>query len=142
MSQPQSSDKLAGHLGDVEFPAYSMSAAASMLGVQPGFLRGLGEAGLLVPARSDGGHRRYSRDDLEVAARAREVVDSGMTLAAACRIVQLEVELARTRLELAQAQVVIAELKEAQLPTNNGADRQSGARRLRAPAAPRQSPPG
>src|SRR5262245_5418152 len=78
-------------LDDAHFPAYTMSAAAALLGVQPGFLRGLGEAGLLAPARSSGGHRRYSRDDLKVAARARQIVDDGMNLAAACRIVQLEI---------------------------------------------------
>jgi MerR family transcriptional regulator/heat shock protein HspR len=92
-----------GNLDDAHFPAYTMSAAAALLGVQPGFLRGLGEAGLLAPARSTGGHRRYSRMDLEIAARAREVVDEGMSLAAACRIVQLEVELARTRAALSEA---------------------------------------
>jgi MerR family transcriptional regulator, heat shock protein HspR len=94
---------------DPDYPAYAMSAAADILGVQPGFLRGLGEAGLLRPARSEGGHRRYSRHDLEVAARAREVVDGGMTLAAACRIVQLEYELAGVRAELEAAKAAIAE---------------------------------
>lgn len=90
-------------LGDAHFPAYSISTAASMLGVAPDFLRGLGDAGLLDPARSGGGHRRYSPYQLQVAARAREVVDGGMTLAAACRIVQLEYELAQVRAELAAA---------------------------------------
>jgi DNA-binding transcriptional MerR regulator len=99
-------------LDDADYPAYAMSAAAAMLGVQPGFLRNLGEAGLLTPARSDGGHRRYSRHDLEVAARARQVVDDGMSLAAACRIVQLEYELAAVRTELAAARAEIAELGE------------------------------
>jgi MerR family transcriptional regulator/heat shock protein HspR len=99
-------------LDDADYPAYAMSAAAAMLGVQPGFLRNLGEAGLLVPARSDGGHRRYSRHDLEVAARARRVVDDGMSLAAACRIVQLEYELAAVRAELAAARAEISELEE------------------------------
>src|SRR6185295_9529965 len=73
MELPPISDQLAGNLGDAHFPAYTMSAATALLGVQPGFLRGLGEAGLLSPARSTGGHRRFSRDDLEVAARAREI---------------------------------------------------------------------
>jgi MerR family transcriptional regulator/heat shock protein HspR len=97
---------------DADYPAYAMSAAVDMLGVQPGFLRGLGEAGLLEPARSGGGHRRYSRHDLQVAARARQVVDDGMTLAAACRIVQLEFELAAVRAELAAARAAIAELDD------------------------------
>jgi MerR family transcriptional regulator/heat shock protein HspR len=95
------------------FPLYTMSTAAGLLGVQPGFLRSLGDGGLLAPARSDGGHRRYSRNDLQMAARAREVVDMGMTLAAACRIVQLEFEVVQLQLELAHAHNRIAELMRA-----------------------------
>ena len=95
---------------DRSFPLYTMSTAAGILGVQPGFLRSLGEGGLLDPARSEGGHRRYSRNDLDMAARARQVVDTGFNLAAACRIVQLEFELAQVKLELEQARARIADL--------------------------------
>jgi MerR family transcriptional regulator/heat shock protein HspR len=95
---------------DHDYPMYTMSTAAGLLGVQPGFLRSLGDGGLLDPARSLGGHRRYSRNDLDMAARARQVVDGGMTLAAACRIVQLEFELAQVKLELAQARARLAQL--------------------------------
>ena len=85
---------------DADYPAYSMGAAADMLGVAPAFLRGIGEEGLINPRRSTGGHRRYSAYELQVAARAREVVDEGLSLAAACRIVALEVELAAARAEI------------------------------------------
>lgn len=68
-----------------------------MIGVTPAFLRSLGEAGLIAPQRSSGGHRRYSRHQLALAARARELLDEGMTFAAACRIVTLEDQLQRTR---------------------------------------------
>jgi len=96
---------------DTGYPAYSMAAAAGMLGVAPDFLRGLGQAGLVVPARSNGGHRRFSRDDLQAAARAREIVDAGHTLAAACRIVALEREVARLQGELATANAAIEQLR-------------------------------
>jgi DNA-binding transcriptional MerR regulator len=75
---------------DQHYPAYTMGAAAEILGVTPAFLRALGEARLISPRRSGGGHRRYSRQELERAARARRLVDDGMTLAAACRVVALE----------------------------------------------------
>lgn len=75
---------------DDHFPAYSMGAATELLGVTPAFLRGLGSAGLIAPHRSEGGHRRYTRHQLRLAARARELVDQGLTLAAACRVVSLE----------------------------------------------------
>ncbi|MGJ6969970.1 MerR family transcriptional regulator [Streptosporangium sp. G11] len=71
-----------------------MGRAAEMLGVTPAFLRNLGTAKLIEPQRSEGGHRRYSRYQLRLAARARELVDQGTALEAACRIIILEDQLA------------------------------------------------
>jgi len=88
---------------DEDYPAYSMGSAAQMLGTTPGFLRSLDEAKLLTPQRSEGGHRRYSRYQLRIAARARELVDQGTALEAACRIIILEDQ-------LAEAQAINAEL--------------------------------
>jgi DNA-binding transcriptional MerR regulator len=79
---------------DEDYPAYSMGSAAQILGTTPGFLRSLDEAELLTPQRSEGGHRRYSRYQLRIAARARELVDHGTALDAACRIIILENQLA------------------------------------------------
>jgi DNA-binding transcriptional MerR regulator len=67
-----------------------MGSAAAILDVTPEFLRGLGGVGLLVPQRSAGRHRRYSRHQLDQAVRARVLVDDGLPLAAAARIVELE----------------------------------------------------
>jgi len=80
-------------LDDDDFPAYSMGRAADMIGVTAQFLRSLGDAGLISPQRSGGGHRRYSRHQLRLATRARELVDGGVDLAPACRIVRLEDDL-------------------------------------------------
>ncbi|WP_405070914.1 MerR family transcriptional regulator [Kribbella sp. NBC_01510] len=79
---------------DEDYPAYTMGRAAEMLGTTPGFLRSLDEAKLITPQRSEGGHRRYSRYQLRLAARARELVDQGTALDAACRIIILEDQLA------------------------------------------------
>ncbi|GLW07265.1 MerR family transcriptional regulator [Microtetraspora sp. NBRC 13810] len=79
---------------DDDYPAYSMGAAAELLGVTPAFLRALGAAKLIEPLRSGGGHRRYSRYQLRLAGRARELVDQGTPLEAACRIIILEDQLA------------------------------------------------
>nr|WP_314178130.1 MerR family transcriptional regulator [Streptomyces sp. DSM 40971] len=70
-----------------------MGRAAEMLGTTPAFLRAIGDANLIVPLRSDGGHRRYSRYQLRLAARARELVDQGTSVEAACRIIILEDQL-------------------------------------------------
>ncbi|MFJ6506888.1 MerR family transcriptional regulator [Streptomyces sp. NPDC091879] len=75
---------------DDEYPAYTMGRAAELIGATPAFLRAVGEAGLITPLRSDGGHRRYSRSQLRVAARARDLVGQGTPVEAACRIVSLE----------------------------------------------------
>src|SRR5208282_3062713 len=80
-------------LDDDDYPAYTMGRAAEMLGTTQGFLRAIGEAGLITPLRSEGGHRRYSRYQLRIAARARELVDHGTPVEAACRIVILEDQL-------------------------------------------------
>jgi DNA-binding transcriptional MerR regulator len=71
-----------------------MGAAADALGVTPAFLRAAEAAGLFEVARSDGGHRRYSRDDLRRADRARQLVDDGIRMDAVVRIVSLEYQLA------------------------------------------------
>jgi DNA-binding transcriptional MerR regulator len=82
------------NLDDEDFPAYTIGRAAELLGATPGFLRSLDDAKLITPQRSDGGHRRYSRYQLRLAARARELVDNGTSLEAACRIIILEDQLA------------------------------------------------
>jgi DNA-binding transcriptional MerR regulator len=79
---------------DADYPAYTMGRAADMIGVTPAFLRSLGAAGLIEPERSLGGHRRYSRHQLQLAQRVRQLLDDGILLTAACRIVTLEDRLA------------------------------------------------
>ncbi|TSB19155.1 MerR family transcriptional regulator [Streptomyces benahoarensis] len=86
---PRATDKF----DDDDYPAYTMGRAAEMIGSTPAFLRAVGEARLIVPLRSAGGHRRYSRYQLRIAARARELVDQGTPIDAACRIVILEDQL-------------------------------------------------
>jgi len=81
-------------LDDASFPGYAMGAAAQAIGVTPAFLRAAEAAGLFDVARSHGGHRRYSRDDLHRADRARQLVDDGVRMDAAVRIVRLEYQLA------------------------------------------------
>jgi len=88
---------------DEHYPAYSMGRAAEIIGATPDFLRSLDEAGLIDPQRSRGGHRRYSRHQLRLAARVRELLDRGTALHAACRIVTLEDQLAEARRSNAQS---------------------------------------
>ncbi|MFE9578064.1 MerR family transcriptional regulator [Nocardia sp. NPDC006044] len=96
-SDPADGTSAADKLDDDTYPAYSMGRAAEILGVTQAFLRGLDAAQLLTPQRSAGGHRRYSRYQLRIAGRVRELVDAGNTMEAACRIVILEDQLAEAR---------------------------------------------
>jgi MerR family transcriptional regulator/heat shock protein HspR len=90
---PRPLDRTAA-VDDAGFPGYAIGAAADAIGVTPAFLRAAEAAGLFDVARSDGGHRRYSRDDLHRADRARQLVDTGVRMDAAVRIVSLEYQLA------------------------------------------------
>jgi len=65
-------------LDDPHYPALTMSQAAELLGVQAAFLRSLDGSGVLQPFRSAGGHRRYSRHQLALAARVRTLLDDGV----------------------------------------------------------------
>ncbi|KAB2381855.1 MerR family transcriptional regulator [Actinomadura montaniterrae] len=109
---PQDAGGLQDKLDDEDYPAYSMGRAAEMLGVTPAFLRSLDTARLIVPQRSAGGHRRYSRYQLRVAQRARDLVDQGTALDAACRIIILEDQ-------LAEAQRINARLRQERAPRQN-----------------------
>lgn len=90
---PSSGAGPADRLDDDSYPAYTMGRAAELIGATPAFLRSLGDAGLITPLRSEGGHRRYSRGQLRIAQRARELVDQGTPIDAACRIILLEDQL-------------------------------------------------
>ncbi|GGQ06552.1 MerR family transcriptional regulator [Streptomyces mutabilis] len=100
-------------IDDDDYPAYTMGRAAEMLGTTPAFLRALGEARLITPLRSEGGHRRYSRYQLRIAARAREMVDQGTSIEATCRIIILEDQ-------LEEAQRINDELRRGQAGASGG----------------------
>ena len=68
-------------------PVYSIGAVAQMVGILPATLRTWEERyGLLVPERSPGGHRVYSRDQVEQLRFVKAQLDSGMSPADAHRL--------------------------------------------------------
>jgi MerR family transcriptional regulator/heat shock protein HspR len=103
---------------NADFPAYTMGRAAEMIGVTPAFLRSLGSAGLLEPERSLGGHRRYSRHQLQLATRVRQLLDEGLPLAAACRIVTLEDRLAAAHRQIIELGGTLTADDDADVPTH------------------------
>lgn len=100
-------------LDDEHYPAFSTGQAAELLGVEQPFLRSLDNAGVVSPQRSSGGHRRYSRHQLGLAGRLRELFDEGHTLASAQRILHLETELDQARQEIAKLRQDLAQRQEA-----------------------------
>jgi len=77
-------------LDDEDVPALTTGQAADVIGVQPAFLRSLDAGQMVRPTRSAGGHRRWTRRQLALAARVRALFDEGFTLTAAWKVVSLE----------------------------------------------------
>lgn len=69
---------------------YGISVAAELSGVAVQSLRLYERHGLLTPARSEGGTRRYSADDLARLKRISELLHAGINLAGIARILGLE----------------------------------------------------
>jgi len=101
-----------GRLDDEDYPAVAMGQAAELLEVQPAFLRSLDAAGVLKPQRSSGGHRRYSRRQLVLAARMRALFDEGLALDAAVRIVELQDDLDTARARITELEHEVARMTE------------------------------
>lgn len=86
---------------------YVISVAAELAGVHPQTLRIYERKGLVDPARTSGGSRRYSDEDIEQLRRIQELTNEGLNLAGVQRVVALEAEVARLRDELARVRVEI-----------------------------------
>ena len=89
-----------GSVPDDGAPLFSVSQAAAMLDMQPAFIRRLDTEGVVCPARSAGGQRRYSRVELGHIAALAALMREGMTLAGAQRIIELQNEVAELRRRL------------------------------------------
>ncbi|TMD48116.1 MAG: MerR family transcriptional regulator [Chloroflexi bacterium] len=79
-----------------EQPVYSIGAVAHMLEVPASTLRAWEERyGVVVPTRSGGSQRLYSRNQLELLRFVKRKIDSGMSAADAHRVLSQELELGR-----------------------------------------------
>jgi MerR family transcriptional regulator, heat shock protein HspR len=83
---------------------YVISVAAELAGMHPQTLRIYERRGLVRPARTQGGNRRYSDDDIETLRRIAELAGSGMNLEGIRKVMELEAENERLRRDLAEAQ--------------------------------------
>lgn len=69
---------------------YGISVASELTGIDAQTLRLYERRGLLTPARTEGGTRRYSDDDVDRLARITELVGEGVNLAGVAQILRLE----------------------------------------------------
>lgn len=91
-----------------ERAVYIISVAAELAGVHPQTLRTYERRGLLKPARTSGGTRRYSARDVERVLLIQELTQGdGINLAGVLRILALQdrLEQMESRLHAAQGEV-------------------------------------
>jgi MerR family transcriptional regulator, heat shock protein HspR len=87
---------------DLDRGLFSISVAAELAGLHPQTLRIYEREGLLDPARSAGGTRRYSRSDIDRLAEICALTADGLNLAGIRRVLQLQVETRQLQAELAR----------------------------------------
>lgn len=92
---------------------YVISVAAEIAGVHPQTLRIYERKGLLDPARTGGGSRRYSDIDISRLQRIQELTNEGLNLAGVKRVLELEAVLEATRAEIARLHAQAHEAVEA-----------------------------
>lgn len=81
---------------------YVISVAAELAGVHPQTLRIYERKGLVDPARTGGGSRRYSEYDISLLRRIQDLTNAGLNLEGVRRVMELEAEVERLRTALAE----------------------------------------
>ncbi len=84
----------------VNHAVYVISVAAELAGVHPQTLRIYERKGLVDPARTQGGSRRYSDADIALLRRIQDLTTEGLNLAGVQRVLALEAENSALRREL------------------------------------------
>ena len=79
---------------------YVISVAAELAGMHPQTLRIYERRGLLNPARTAGGNRRYTDEDIARLRRIAQLAASGMNLEGIRHVMALEEEVVRLRAEV------------------------------------------
>jgi DNA-binding transcriptional MerR regulator len=85
---------------DLDRGLFSISVAAELAGLHPQTLRIYEREGLLDPARSAGGTRRYSRRDIDRLAEICALTADGLNLAGIRRVLQLQEETRQLHAEI------------------------------------------
>ena len=81
---------------------FAISVAAEMVSMEIQNLRVYERRGLLEPDRTAGGTRLYSADDIDTLHRIRDLLADGLNLAGIARVLELERQVDRLRIENAR----------------------------------------
>lgn len=81
-------------------PVYTMGIAAELLDLPPATLRLYERKGLVSPARTNGGTRRYSEDDIDRMRRIADLQTDGVNLTGVGKVMNLQDENAELRASL------------------------------------------
>lgn len=113
-------------LGNVR-AVYIISVAAELAGVHPQTLRTYERKGLIKPARTSGGTRRYSARDVARVQLIQELTQGeGVNLAGVLRILQMQDEIDRLTDEVEQAQQTVEKVRDEARRAVAEASRRSG----------------
>lgn len=82
-------------------PVYSIAVAAQLAGLPQATLRRYEANGLLTPARTDGGTRRYSDEEVTRLRQVADLQEDGVNLAGIGRVLDLQEENQALRQEIA-----------------------------------------
>jgi MerR family transcriptional regulator/heat shock protein HspR len=91
---------------------FAISVAAELAGVHPQTLRIYEREGLVQPARSEGGTRRYSGEDVERLRRIAALTGDGLNIAGVKKVLALQQELAKLQATIEQLEVELAHSRE------------------------------
>ncbi|HUG09125.1 MAG TPA: helix-turn-helix transcriptional regulator [Acidimicrobiia bacterium] len=107
---------------DTTRAVFVISVAAELAGMHPQTLRIYERKGLIDPARTPGGTRRYSQEDIELLQLIQEMTAEGMNLEGVRRVLALQEENRRLKKKLDRLRDKLEELEEAMELTARPAD--------------------
>lgn len=107
---------------DTTRAVFVISVAAELAGMHPQTLRIYERKGLIDPARTPGGTRRYSQEDIARLQLIQEMTAEGMNLEGVRRVLVLQEENRRLKRKLDRLRDKIEEMEEAAELASKSAD--------------------
>ena len=109
-------------MSDSTRAVFVISVAAELAGMHPQTLRIYERKGLIDPARTPGGTRRYSQVDIERLQLIQDMTAEGMNLEGVRRVLALQEENRRLKKKLDRLRDKIEEMEEAAETANRAAE--------------------